>query len=440
MKNTTATCLIWTAVFLAAAGASGWFVYRRIPEGMAAVIGGVFGGVILVIAIGWLIGIVTRIREWWLITRARLGGEPRDGSRVALIGTLRGHGELTAPFTRERCVLYAYEIVGGVTKGRQTTARKAYEGFAMVPLSIEHGVERTRILAKPDLQTLPASKRTSHANAQHFVENATFTPAPAGTVDDVDLAHTDGHLRYDYRRDPVETNIAACALVEKHLVPGVDVCAIGRYRADRHALVAPVVLRVGKASAIGAAWRVVNAAIATAIFVAIAVVAVAIFCVNYPLEAVERSHPHWKLAWWEIDLERFIDRRLRAPLVRSGIMSTPGFQLQEVCDGCASGRLEIDGRTIELKHARYAGGRAVHLSARPDDRDGVTLDGRDRVVLTVDGKSANVPASWLQPNDIQTSLGESGQYRGRVTVIAPDRWIRCRAYFHTRVDPAAWLR
>jgi hypothetical protein len=127
------------------------------------------------------------------------------------------------------------------------------------------------------------------------------------------------------------------------------------------------------------------------------------------------------------------------PLAEAGVLSTQGYYLQEVCDGCANGRLEIDGRTVELRHARYAGGRTVHLSAKPGDRDGVTLTGSDEVVLTVNGKSAPVPDSWLQPNDIQTSLKQDGEYAGRVTVIAPERWIRCRVYFKTRVDPDAWL-
>lgn len=438
MKGTTATCLTWTTIFLTAAGASGWFVYRRAPSAGAAFVGALVGGVILLIAIAFLVGIVTRIRELALILRARLGGEPRDGKRVALIGTLRGHGELTSPFSRQRCVLYEYAIVSTRGEGNETSLRKVYEGFAMVPLTIDHGGERTRILAKPQLPAVKGAQATSHAHAQSYVEHTTFTPPPK-SEDEPDLANTDGHLRYDYRRDPAEANLLGCALTERVLPPDASVCALGRYRADRHALVAPVTLRVGEAFAIGAAWRMVTTALVTVIFTAIGLIALAVFCANFPLDAVEQSHPHWNIRWWEVDLERFVERNVRAPLVRAGAMHSIGFHLQELCEGCARGRLEIDGRTIELKHARYAGGRAVHLSAKPGDRDGVTLDGKDRVVLTIDGKSAPVPASWLQPNDIQTSLGSEGEYAGRVTVIAPDRWIRCRVYFNTRVDENAWL-
>jgi hypothetical protein len=416
-------------------------VYRRAPWTGAALIGGFTGGLILLIAFSWLSAIPARILEWWRIVVARFGGEPREGKRVAIIGTLRGHGELAAPFSRERCVLYSYEVIATDTHDGESTFRVAYEGFAMVPLSIEHGAERTRLLARPDIK-LPKTNpygRSEEENAKLFVENSNFVPAPKKSAEEKDLSHTDGHLRVDYRRDPVETNIGACRLVERVLKADANVCAIGEYRADRRALVAPVTLRTGNSFGIGAAWRVVNAAIACAIFSAVALIAVAIFCVNFPIDAAEQSHPHRTMAWWEVDLERFIQKQVQTPLVRSGIMDTPGFRLQQVCAGCAKGRLEIGGRTIELKHAAYAGGKSVHLSSKPGDRDGVTLDGRERVVLTIDGKSADVPPSWLLPHDIETSLGSEGEYEGRVTVIAPDGWIRCRVSFHTRVDDDAWL-
>lgn len=438
----TVTCLTWTAVFLGLAGASGWFVSRRAPGGVPMIVGGLIGGLILLIALSWLRTIFARFIEWGMIVRARSGGEPRDGKRTAIIGTLHGYGELTAPFGRERCVLYSYEIATRDVVDGESTERKAYEGFAMVPLSIEHGVERTRILAKPELPSLPSTQtksRMAEANAKQFVESTTFVPAPPASAAEPDLSHTDGHLRFDHQRPPIETNIGACRLSETVLLGNTNVCALGTFRADRRALIAPVTLRTGSSFAIDAAWRVVRAAVATAIFSAIALVAAAVFCANFPIDAAEQAHPERALAWWEIDLERFVHKHVRTPLVRSGMLSSSGFYLQEVCDGCARGRLEVDGRAVELKHATYAGGRSVHLSAAPGDPNGVTLIDGDRVVLTLDGKSAEVPASWLQPTDIETALGSHGEYEGRVTVIAPDRWIRCRVSFKTRVDADAWL-
>ncbi len=422
------------------AGASGWFVYRRAPTSAAAFIGGTAGGLILLIAVSWFSSIPVRLLEWWRIVMARFGGEPRDGKRVAVIGTLRGHGELTAPFTRERCVLYSYEIVTTDTAGETTTYRVAYEGFAMVPLSIEHGTDRTRLLARPDIK-LPKRRPDSLAardHAKHYVEHTTFAPAPKKSAEEKDLSHSDGRARADYQRGPA-TNLAACALMEQVLAAEANVCAIGEYRADRRALVAPVTLRTGSSFAIGAAWRVVNAAIGTVICTAIALAAATIFCLNFPIDAVERLRPERTLAWWEVDLERFVQKNVRMPLAAAGMLNSQGFYVQQLCVGCAKGRLEIRGRTIELKHAAYIGGRSVHLSAKPGDRDGVTLDGKDRVVLTIDGKSAVAPKSWLLPNDIVTALGSEGEYEGRITVIAPDGWIRCRVSFNTHVDEDAWL-
>lgn len=437
MKNAKSWCLVWTAVFLTLAGVSGWFVHRRAPWTSSAVVGGLIGGVLLVIAVSWWSSIPGRIADWLRIVSARFGGEPRDGKRSAIVGTLSGHGELRSPITGERCVLYAYEMTSNFRQGNTSGVRKAYEGMAMVPLSIEHGPERTRILAKPELEMKARHPKdpAARANAKAFVENTEFVPF---TKEEIDLTHSAGDLRYDYSREPIEQNIDACAFTEKTLQGATTVCALGRYDAERRALLAPVTLRTGSAFAIGAAWRIVNAAVAGSLFAAIALVAATIFCVNFPLDAAEQSRPEWKYEWWEIDLERFVDHHIRMPLHEAGMLSTPGFYLQDVCEGCAKGRLEINGRAIELRHTTYLGERAVHMSAKPGDRDGVTLDGH-KVLLTVGGISAPVPPSWLHENDVETALGSEGEYEGRVTVIAPDRWIRCRVSFHTPVDENAWL-
>lgn len=441
MKNAKVTCLTWTVLFLALAGASAWFVYRRAAAGGPALFGGVVGGILLLITVSWLSAIPARILDWWRIIAAGAGREPVDGRRCAVIGPLKGHGELRAPFSRERCVLYSYEIITRDIVDGESTERKAYEGFAMVPLSIEHGGQRTRILAKPELASVSAKQRRSRnaeAAAKLFIQDTHFTPAPPKSAPEKDLSHTDGHLRYDYSTPPLETNVGACRVMETIVAPETMACALGVYRADRHALVAPVTLRTGESFGIAAAWRVVNAGIAAVIFATFALIAAALFCANYPLDAAEQANPQWTFRWWEIDLERFVDRNVRTPLARTGMQTSTGYYLMSVCEGCAKGRLEIGGRAIELQHATYRGGRAVHLSARKGDRDGVTLDGK-QVVLTIDGKSAPVPASWIEENDIETSLGSEGEYAGRITVIAPDGWIRCRVTFNTRVDEDAWL-
>lgn len=415
-------------VFLGLCAASGWFVFRRAGEAGPTFFGALIGGFLLSVSAGWLTSIPGRIADWMRIVSARFGSEPGDGKRVALIGTLRAQGELIAPFSRERCALYVYEITTVLRSGKNSSIHKAYEGFAMVPLAVEHGTERTRILAKPKLELKPESLNMTLArdHAKTFVEQTEFVPA---TKDEKDLTHSSGALRYDYFREPRQENLVASTLQENLLRAESNVCVLGTYNADRRALIAPVTLRTGSAFAIGAAWRVVNAVIGMVIFAALALVSAAIFCVNYPLDAAEHQRPDMKVAWWEIDVERFVHQRLRVPMHQAGMISTPGFYLQPLCDGCAKGRLEIEGRTIELKHAAYTGERTVHLSATPGHGDGVTLAGR-RVILTIDGKAAPVPQSWLQENDIETSLSSEGEYAGRITVVAPDGWIRCRVYFN----------
>jgi hypothetical protein len=414
-KNATVTCYTWLGLFFACAAVSGWFVWRRAPSGIEMIVGPFVGGVVLVVVLSWISGTFRRIVEWSTIVRARM-------------------------FSRQRCVAYSYEAVITDIVDGESTQRTVYEGFAMVPLSIEHGVGRTRILAKPELPSLenvPLRSRTAEANAKQFVETTKFVPAPSAKTEH-DLSHGDGHLRYDYERPPHETNLGACRLSERVLPGGTSVCVLGIYRADRRALLAPVILRTGTSHGVDAAWRIVRAVLATAFAAAVAVVIVAIFCANYPLDAVEHFHPQRTIAWWEIDFERFIERQVRAPLVRTGMLDSGGFYLREVCEGCAHGQLEFHGRTIELRHARYLGGKAVHLSAAPGARDGVTLIG-ERVILTVDGRSADVPSSWIQPRDIVTALGSHDDYSGRVTVIAPDRSIRSRVSFQLQVNDDDWL-
>jgi hypothetical protein len=442
VKKQTLSCFAWLGVFVALSIACGWFVQRRAPGAVPAVMGGVAGALLLVIALGWLVSIVTRTTEWWRIVRARLGQEPRDGQRVALVGLLRGHGELLAPFSQERCVLYSYDVITKDVSNGESSDRTVYEGFAMVPLSIEHHAERTRILARPEipgLKALPRKGRTVEANAKHYVENTTFTATSAAIAVDADLSHMDGHLRVDSSRPPLETNFGAFRMSEKLLHAETPICAIGTYRADRRALAGPVTFRTGSSFGIEAAWRTVNAVISAVIFAVIALIALAIFTASFPIDVYEQKNPESRIGWWEVRLERLVERHLRSWMGPREMLASTGFRLQELCEECANGRLEIGERIIELKHAAYAGGRSVHLSATPGGTDGVTLSDSEHVVLTIDGKSAPVPDSWLQPHDVETALGSNGEYEGRITVMAPDGWIRCRVQFHARVDDDAWL-
>ncbi|HEX2060702.1 MAG TPA: hypothetical protein VHK90_08170, partial [Thermoanaerobaculia bacterium] len=249
MKNQKLNCLFWAVVFLALCAASGWFVHRRVPTPTAAFAGGAIGGVMLLILLAWLLAIPTRIAEWWRIVLARLGTEPRDGRRTAIIGTLRALGELHAPFSRERCVLYSYAV--------ESNTHKAYEGFAMVPLFVEHGANRTRIFNRPDISGLPAIRVDDMSYARHFIESTKFVAAPSEELD---------VERADYRRDPRVTDLHTCRFTERRLAAETTVCVTGRYDAGRQAITGPITLRTGDGFGIAAAWRVVNACIGVAIF------------------------------------------------------------------------------------------------------------------------------------------------------------------------------
>lgn len=446
MKNQKLSCTFWLLVFLALCGAAGFFVYRRVPEGPGAAIGGFIGGIILIITFSWLLAIPQRIWEWLLVLRAKIGREPSDGSKVALIGTLRGLGDLTTPFSHQHCIAYAYEISNRIvrshSRGTTIEIKKSYEGFAMVPLAIEHGTDRTRILAKPEMsydEHEPSGPGTL-ANAKQFVESTAWNDGPT-TEKEPDLSHTDGRWRFDDRLIP-DADLDEAKYTEKVVRGNVNACAIGEYRAEKRALVGTVRLTIGEAFGIRAAWRIVNAGIGFVIFGAIAVVAAAFFLAHNPLDAVESSHPDWKLTWPEIELERFVDTQIRPKMAEAGMFSeSSGFYLQDVPYDTAKGELIVNDRVIELKHARYVGGKTIHLSATPNGTDGITLNDRVSLTVTIDGKELRIPTSWLRDNDVVTSLGsgETADYAGRIMIFAPDRWLRARVTFKTRVASDAWL-
>lgn len=447
MKNEKVSCAFWLLVFLALWFGAGWFVHRRVPDISGAVFGGLVGAILLLLTFSWLFAIPGRINELLLIVRTKLGREPQDGKRGAVIGTLRGYGELTAPLSRERCVAYEYDIhtrvVNQSSRGTSVELKKAYEGFGMVPLSIEHGTERTRILTRPEMKmrTTDLSPQAL-AHAKELVASTDWQDEPAPSKDQPDLSHTDGHYRRNSRLR-TDANLDECTFAEKVHDGNVSACAIGEYSADRRALVAPVTLRTGQSSfVIGAAWRVVNAGIGLVIFAAITLAAATFFCLNYPLDARESSSPDWTLTWPEIELERFLEKEVRTRMVEAGMLSsTSGFYLQDVCMNCAKGEMIADGRKIELKHAAEIGPRTIHLSATPGGRDGLTLFASNSVTVTLNGKAAPIPSSWLLPNDIVTALGSGSiaEYAGRITIVAPDRWLRARVTFKTRVNADAWL-
>jgi hypothetical protein len=93
--------------------------------------------------------------------------------------------------------------------------KKSYDGFAMLPLTIEHGGERTRLLAKPEVKlpiNQPRGKETEE-NALAYMRSTAFTEPPLPNAPPPDLSQTDGHLRLD---DPWHHHMrAAIAAYEK---------------------------------------------------------------------------------------------------------------------------------------------------------------------------------------------------------------------------------
>lgn len=454
------SCLRLLLAYALAATAVGRFVYHRFPVLPAAVWSGVIAGFFLWLALAYLWSIPGQLRDWW---RLRPGVVPRDGARVSVVGPIHNSGPaLHAPFSKLPCVAYLYTISN--LSGEH--ADKDYEGFALTPSYIhtEHG--QVKILAFPDLEVPeePVSGEEVRANAQAYLASTTFlNTVKAGfkgvTAEMKKLASDDdGSIRYDYRIDPVAEDLGHCRLTEKIVRAGDVVCATGLYSAERRGLVPdpkaflhPVTIRAGEAEALRR--RPLRKAYGSAfgfLFVgSLLAGATLLFLLNMPMDAAEQMNPNRRLLWEEVKLERWLERNVRTPLVEAGTITSPGLSLrQDLCEGCASGRLEANQHVVELRHAsawENATTRVIHLSAAEGEADGVTItfDRRRKpvtaaigypwtITITVNGRPFRVPEGWTMPGDVQYVF-PSEVINGRVTVIDPNDAVRVRAAFKAAV-------
>jgi hypothetical protein len=229
------------------------------------------------------------------------------------------------------------------------------------------------------------------------------------------------------------------------------VCVLGRYSEERRALVPDpdalvnaATIRTGtpasfrRGAVMKAVWSVVGVVICSALVTGAAI----LFAVNVPMDASEQMNPGRRFFWQEVKLERWLDREVRLPLVKSGTLTTPGMYFLELCAPCATGRLEANGRVVELKYAgawENESTMEVHLAAAEGEKDGVTVTfdrkaRSSRTVVTMNGRDFQIPEEWTLPNDVQTAMGSDQFLDGRVNVLAPNDSIRLRAAFRTPVE------
>lgn len=171
------------------------------------------------------------------------------GTLVVVAGPIRPLGApLTSPFEGRPCVAYDYEVVQPLAarKGQTSSQRTDLAGFAMAASAIDMPGASVRLLGFPLLDQFPQSRDSGPdlaARARRYADSAPFeTMRGAGALrmfasfDDA-LADADGAVRKDFRMTEEAIPFEHRTFRERVVGVGQEVCALGRYDAEKRALV-----------------------------------------------------------------------------------------------------------------------------------------------------------------------------------------------------------
>ena len=172
-----------------------------------------------------------------------------NGSLVVVAGHIRPLGApLTSPFSGRPCVAYEYEVVQWLPqrKGQTSSQSTDIAGFAMAASAIDTPDASVRLLGFPLLDEFPQSRDTGPdvaARARQYAGSAPFEAMRGlgalkmfASFDDA-LADADGAVRKDFRMTEEAIPFEHRTLGERIVEVGQEVCALGRYDAEKRALV-----------------------------------------------------------------------------------------------------------------------------------------------------------------------------------------------------------
>ena len=176
--------------------------------------------------------------------------EPLVGGRLAVVaGPIRPLGApLTSPFGGRPCVAYEYEVVQPLAarRGQANSRSTDLAGFAMAASAIDTGDASVRLLGFPMLDEFPQERtpgREIAARARQYAASAPFERMKGLGVlrmfsefDDA-LADADGVVRKDFRMRDDPIPFEQRTIGERVVEVGQQVCAVGRYDAEKRALV-----------------------------------------------------------------------------------------------------------------------------------------------------------------------------------------------------------
>jgi hypothetical protein len=398
------SCGVWAIVFFGCVLLVGFLAGRRII--IAAAPGGIIGGAMLWLGLAYIGGIRDKLRIARLIRRAQNGEPPRDGEVIAAVGRITPLDELlVSPFRGETCVAYRYRVR---TPHNKTTTTD-YEGIALVPAMIGS----TKLLAWPELD-VPETLCTTEAerrNALAYAEHTQFTVAQMFKPDNTRAPR----VRYDHRRHATTDAMRSSLLYEIVLRPDEEVCALGYYSANEGGLthepdtLVPS-LKIMNGSPAAIRTRLVRRSFGNILgglfCIALAAAGLIALYANVPIAAAEQMSPDRTTWWWELRLQRLIDRQWPPD-------ETIPTNLER---GLARGRI-------------VAGDREVHPTTATGIDDTITIGNND-AVATIDGNrlthlellGKSVEGAELEVLNVDVRFIE-----GRITYLGDD--AKCRIAF-----------
>jgi len=225
-----------------------WFFtsYFEWPGNLiAAGLGSFFGG----LGLGAISNLLWAWRDTAAFGRAARHEPPQDGRLIVAAGPIRPlSAPLTSPFSREPCVAYDYEVLSDDRIGspRGSPRPCGIAGIALAASAIDTPHGSVRLLGFPLLDEFPKTRTGGPETAtrlREYVATTTFEAMQGfgalnlfSALDDA-LADEDGVVRKDFRLKDEPMSFERRTISERIVPVGQDVCALGRYDADKRALV-----------------------------------------------------------------------------------------------------------------------------------------------------------------------------------------------------------
>ena len=221
-------------------------LFSRYFEWPGNLIAGAFGALSGAVGVGAIGHMIWAWRDSRAFARAARGDAPVDGQLAVVAGPIRPQGApLTSPFWGKPCVAYEYEVF---ERRQRRTQADQYDlaGFAMAACAIETSHGGVRLLGFPILDQFPQSRAhgpEGRTRAERYIASASFEPMQGlgklkmfSSFDDA-LADADGIVRKDFRLSNDAVALESRTIGERIVGVGEQVCAVGRYDAEKRALV-----------------------------------------------------------------------------------------------------------------------------------------------------------------------------------------------------------